>query len=242
MTSPPPFTTRPLPPALCTGILDVHHADGHVDVDAMTAGGIVALIHKATQGRDWSDPAFVETVRRAAAHGMLVGAYHFGSNSSDGATQAEWHLSVVARLGDELARSCVLALDLEHNPDTRNGDMSTTNAAMFVDHVRTRTGRWPLLYAGASDLRARIAKADGGTKARLGACPLWLAQYGEPPRPDSIPSVWPSWSLWQYSDVGYGPRDRVTYPRDTPGVRVADRSVFRGTEQELRAWWSTCGR
>ena len=214
---------------LCTGILDVHHADGAVDAAAMKAGGITALIHKATQGKDWRDPAFVATVTRARDAGLLVGAYHFASGSSGGAQQADYFLSVA---GPDV----LLALDWESNPNATSGDMTPDNARRFVERVREVTGRWPLFYSGASRLRSLNLHAGDV----LGNCPLWIAQYGEAPK--AVPAAWPAWSLWQYSDVGYGPADRRMYPRDTPGVRVADRSCFRGTAAELAAWWQTCGR
>jgi hypothetical protein len=56
-----------------------------------------------------------------------------------------------------------------------------------------------------------------------------------------VPAPWHEWSLFQYSDWGAGPSNRTLYPRDTPGFGRVDRSCFRGTADELRAWWATVG-
>ena len=49
-------------PVLCTGIVDMHHSDGAYDLAVSRAGGIVAMIHKATEGLDWRDPKFIAAI------------------------------------------------------------------------------------------------------------------------------------------------------------------------------------
>lgn len=221
-------------------ILDLHHNDGRYD---LRVSGMVALIHKATEGKDWRDPRFAAALTEARNCGMLVGAYHFGSASSTGAVQADFFLGEVRPQGEDVLR----VLDLENNPGS-SGTMTTAQAADFVARVHEVTGRWPVLYAGAYDLRGRWKVSTPEQRATLARCPLWLAQYGEPPTPRSYPSGpdgWPSgWSLWQYTNGTAGPSDQRTYPRTVPGFRdpTQDRSVFRGTVDELRAWWASAGR
>lgn len=236
-----PSTTRPATP-LVTGIVDVHHSDPDGDYPrAMREGGLVALLHKLTQGKDWTDKEFAAAMARAKTAGLLRGAYHFGSNSSSGAQQAEFFVATLRRLVPE-PDDVLCALDFEHNPDPRGGDMTVENARAFVVRVSELTGRWPLFYTGASRLHGlRLAAGDV-----LGNCPLWLAQYGEPPR--TVPPCWhpapdggPGYSLWQYTDYADGPRDQAKYPRAMPGFGKVDRSVFRGTVDELRTWWRTAG-
>lgn len=228
-------------PPLTTGIVDLHHHDGLPDFDAFKRGGGVALIHKATEGKDWRDPAFARAMDACKAAGVARGAYHFGSASAPGATQADFFLSVVAAYPDAL-----LVLDLENNPNEKAGTMATSEAAAFVRRVREVTGRWPVLYVGASDLRGRVSRAPLDVRQMLANCPLWLAQHGEPPTAKGVPSLWPGagWSLWQYtSSLDNGPRDQRTYPRGVPGFARAsqDRNCFRGTADELRVWWKTAG-
>jgi lysozyme len=222
---------------LCTGIIDIHHGEPH-DFLKARAGGVVAVILKATQGKDWHDPEFQRSLIDAQAADLLAGAYHFGSGSSPGAQQADLCLAAVH---PDVHPDVRIALDLEHNPDLASGDMTTEQAAAFCQRVHDVTGRWPILYAGLDNLRNRMAVASLPVRAIFACCALWLAAYGPDPMTVKVPAPWHEWSLFQYSDWGAGPSNRTLYPRDTPGFGRVDRSCFRGTADELRAWWATVG-
>lgn len=234
---------------LTTGIVDLHHADHTYDLEAAKRGGLVAVIHKCTEGSDWYDPAFPVVMSRLRAVQLLRGAYHFARNSSSGENQARFFVESVRELAEDTS-DVLLALDLEgqlddprtpvnEGPDT----MTTESAAAFVVEVHHITGRWPLLYAGLSKLRTRMRRCDTSTRDALEHCPLWLAAYGPDPLKLAPPAPWASWSLQQYTNGKAGPRDRATFPRQTPGFERLgqDRSVFRGSAEELRAWWQTTG-
>lgn len=197
------------------------------------AAGIAGVICKATQGQDWRDGTFARIVTAARGAGLVVGAYHFASGSSDGAQQADHFLSTVAPLFT--GGSIVLALDWEGNPDRTNGDMTPENARRFVQRIHDRTGVWPLLYSGTSYLGSHLGRAPCPI---LGQCPLWAAQYGEEPGDSRVQDSWHDWTLWQYTNGGSGPRDQRRYPRKTPGIGGCDRSVFDGDETALCAWWT----
>lgn len=224
-----------------TGIVDMHHADGSYDLDEVKAGGVAALWHKATEGVTYKDRGFWTAMDRAGKAGLLRGAYHFASGTSDAVAQADEFIAVVNALVQP-TDDVLLALDLEGGLDEPE-TMTTANAARFVERVRAVTGRWPVLYAGASKTRERFRR-DPEALMRLRHCPLWLAQYGEMPTPGGIPDVWPDWTLWQYTNGKEGPHDRIAFPRKTPGFtrEAQDRSAWRGTADELRAWWLSCGR
>lgn len=224
-------------PVLCTGIVDVHHADGRYDLAAARAGGIVALIHKATEGKDFRDKGFVSAMDAAKVAGLCRGAYHFGSNSTDGATQADFFLGVV---GD---RAELLVLDFETNPGSA-GTMTLANALAFVGRIHARTGRWPVFYGYLSMLRSECARATPEQRAVLARCPLWLAVYGSNPLTVRVPKAWKSYFMLQYTNGSDGPADQITFPRKTPGFARAgqDRSVFRGSAEELLVAWKLAGR
>jgi lysozyme len=230
-------------PAITTGIVDIHHHDRGYDLEAAKRAGLVALIHKATEGVTFKDPRFLDAIKEARDASLLIGAYHFASGTSDAVAQADEFLERVTRaLGTVAVDECLLALDLEGDLDDPK-TMKTHEAARFVERVHEVTGRWPVLYAGASKTRER-ARRSYDDLARLGKCPLWLAQYGSMPRPERIPNVWPDWTLWQYTNGSDGPSDRVKFPRTIEGFErpAQDRSVFRGDVEQLRAWWMTAGR
>lgn len=224
-----------------TGIVDIHHDDGSYDLDEVVAGGVTALWHKATEGVTFHDPKFVRAMDGARAAGLLRGAYHFARGTSDAVAQADEFLATVQKI--TAPEEVLLALDLEGSLDDPK-TMTTSNAAAFVLRVREVTGRWPVLYAGLSKLRARMRDADESTRDALGHCPLWLAAYNCDPASLTPPSPWSAWSLQQYTNGAEGPKDEACYPRETKGFhRLAqDRSAFRGTPDELRVWWTSAGR
>ena len=225
-------------PVWTTGIVDLHHHDALNDLDAAVRDGLVALIHKVTEGKDWTDPRAKARLTAARARGVLCGAYHFASASTNGATQAAFFLRTVASIGLD---GMLLALDLEHNPGSA-GTMSTAEAVAFCEAVHAATGRWPLFYAGLSDLRNRVATANAMQRATLSRCPLWLAAYGPDPAKITPPNVWPAYALHQYTNGGDGPHDATAWPKRVEGIGGCDRSAFRGSVDELRAWWGSAGR
>lgn len=228
---------------MITGICDVAHMDGAWEFDVAARAGVVAVIHKATEGRTVKDSVFAHAMRCAPMVGMLRGAYHFGRPHDVPGQVEEFLETVHAAVGD--AQDVLLALDLEGSLD-KPSTMSTSEAAEFVTLLRARTGRWPLLYAGASKLRQRmrVRVASPGVRGALASCPLWLAAYGPDPATYDAPEPWAAWSLLQYTDgrPDVGPDDEAAYPRTTPGFHLCDRSAWRGTVGELRAWWLSAGR
>ena len=173
-TTPAPQT----PAGSC--VIDISHHNGKaLDFAGARSGGIVGVIHKASQGSGWRDPMFVANRARAREAGLLWGAYHFGT-ASDGRKQAANFLDAV---GDP--RDVLMALDLEPNP--AGGSMDLVGAHAFVVHVFERTGRFPGLYSGHMIKELLGARED----PILANCWLWLAQYGPkavvPPKSSSLP-------------------------------------------------------
>jgi len=214
----PPLTSPQSSPESRPVIIDLSHNNGSVDLTHVSANGVVAVIHKATQGNLFRDPAYLSTRTLAAAAGLLWGAYHFGTGD-DGEAQAKHFLATAAP-----DPQTILALDIEAN---RQGEsISLEQAKAFVQFVHQQTGRWPGVYGGY------YLKQLLGTKRDpiLSNCWLWLAQYDDKP---TIQSSWTAWNLWQYTDGSFGiPTDPL------PGVGVCDRSFFNGTPDQLTTRWS----
>lgn len=189
-------------------IIDLSHFNVHPDFDLARGDGVLAVIHKATQGISFVDPAYDS--HRSAACDLPWGAYHFG-DGTDGAAQADFFLR-------KTGGARLLALDFEQNP---NGvSMTLDQARAFVTRVEQVTGRWPGLYGG--DYLKRLL---GGAKDPvLGNCWLWLAQYGAEA---ILPANWASWTLWQY-----------TSSATVAGIGRCDRSRFNGTVAELTEFFT----
>ena len=208
----------PLPPL--NVVMDLSHHNS--DPDFSTAkhdGGILGVIHKATQGLTYTDPTYADHRTSAVAADLLWGAYHFGTGS-DGVHQAEHFLEIVQPSTDTL-----LVLDFEANP--QGPSMTLEEARAFVTHVCEITGRWPGLYSGHY-IKELLGTA---TDPILANCWLWLSQYG----PTAVvPVNWPTWTLWQYTDGGLGPQPHVV-----PGIERCDRDKFNGSITALHKLWGS---
>jgi lysozyme len=76
-------------------VIDLSHHNQNLDVaNIRSGGGILGIIHKATQGLAYTDQTHLPHKTSALANGSLWGTYHF-STGSDGVQQAERFLDVV---------------------------------------------------------------------------------------------------------------------------------------------------
>lgn len=202
-------------------VIDISHHQRDVDLAAAKAGGIAGAIHKATQGTSFVDPLYATHRQKAAAAGLMWGAYCFGTGT-DGVLQADFFLETV-----QPGPQTLIALDFEENP--HGASMTLEEARAFVSHVQAKLGRWPVFYGGYYLKQLLGSNGDPVLKN----CPLWLAQYG--PRP-IVPHNWPTWTLWQYTDGAHGPQ-----PHEVPGIGLCDRDIFNGSLQDLQNLWNSVG-
>src|ERR1044071_8615707 len=147
-------------------VVDISHHNGNVDLQAAKNDGIIGVIHKATQGQTGVDAMYQTNRAKAAAAGLLWGAYHFGTGG-DGAAQAQHFLDVVGTFDETL-----LVLDFEPNPGGTS--MSLADARAFVTEVNQATGRFPGFYSG-SYIKELLGS---GKDPVLAQCWFWLSEYG----------------------------------------------------------------
>ena len=198
-------------------IIDIHHANAF-DAALAKEGGIIAVIHKATEGAGWQDAKYQPRRQAAKAAGLLWGCYHYASGAAV-PDQVENLLRHAQPTDDEL-----IALDWESSTD--GPDMTLAQVREFARTVFDELGRWPCLYGGRL-LREAVGHQPD---ALLTNCPLWYPRYAT--APIGIPTaIWPTYTLWQFTD------GNVPVPTPTPGTSGADRNRYQGTEAELRAAW-----
>jgi lysozyme len=193
-------------------VIDLSHYNAVTSFTEIKSAGIVGIIHKATQATNWSDPTYAQRKQQAIAAGLWWGAYHFGTNA-DGAAQAQYFLSKVNPGPNDL-----LALDFEENPQSQ---MNIAQAEQFVTEVFNQTGRYPGFYSDA--LAGNLLGSN--KSAVLANCWFWRAQYGA--SAPIVPSTWPTWTMWQYTQSG--PVSGISVP--------CDRDTFNGTMDELSKLW-----
>ena len=202
-------------------VIDLSHNNRKADFAAIKTAGILAVIHKATQGARFVDTQYAIRRKQAAAHGLLWGAYHFGTGSADGITQAKHFLDIAKPDANTL-----VTLDFEEN-SVGQSSMTLEQARQFVNFIHDTLKRFPVLYGG-SFLKRKLGKKPDPVLAN---CALWYAQYlrNTPPR---IPPNWSTWTMWQYTDGKAGDE-----PHTVPGLGACDRDRFNGNVDALRALW-----
>lgn len=200
-------------------VIDISHHNGNVDLVQAAADGIAGIIHKATQGTGFTDPAYVTNQQKAADAGLMWGAYHFATGS-DAVAQADHFLDVV-----EPDDQTLIVLDFEAN--TQGDSMTLDGARAFVNRINDQVGRFPGLYGGAY-LKQLLGKNQDPVLAQ---CWLWLSQYGPTP---VVPANWQRFTMWQYTDGKVGPE-----PHTVKGVGPCDRDQFNGDMDGLKALWGS---
>ncbi len=210
---------------MLNAVIDLSHHNQISSFQQIKDAGILAVIHKATQGLTYTDPTFSRHREAALEAGLKFGAYHFGIGG-DAVAQAEHFLSVAGSDG-------LLVLDFEDN--TQGQSMTLAEAEAFVSHIYACTGRYPGLYSGHTLKEALVAaNISQPSQTVLSNCWLWLARYGAAP---VVPPPWSQWTLWQYTDGNVGDQ-----PHTVDGVGPCDREQFNGSAEELATFWAAqCG-
>ncbi|XP_014279539.1 lysozyme M1 [Halyomorpha halys] len=199
---------------ISNAVVDLSHWN-IVDFTKIKADGIVAVVHKATQGVSGVDRTYASRRIQAEKEGLLWGAYHFGTKGNP-VKQADHFLQTV---GD--TKGVLLMLDVEEN---KGAEMSPSEAEEFVKRIKEKTGRYPMLYGTRYFLRPYNLE-------NLKRCSLWVAHYTGISDP-KIPIHWSSWTLWQYTDGKLGGS-----PKTVNGVGPVDRNRYNGSLQELKNKW-----
>ena len=232
-----------------------HPNDAPIDFEKAHAAGLRFVIIKASDTRDDADALSLKYVimdRSAAqAAGLYTGFYHYAVLPDvktdeqvivDAQTQAQKALWRLGALGGYNERDLPYALDLENNCVALSGKTCTRYlpkaqitlwAKTFLQIIKEKTGRTPILYSYPSFLEGAMVRDD-----ELRQYPLWLAQYAiDPADPIAQPGLkeggcyvhsWTTsncssqWIIWQYTSCGIAPKYGV------PGSRL-DLNVFRGS-------------
>jgi GH25 family lysozyme M1 (1,4-beta-N-acetylmuramidase)/peptidoglycan hydrolase-like protein with peptidoglycan-binding domain len=167
-----------------------------------TSGAAFAFI-KATESTTYTNPYFAQDFAALAQQGLLRGAYHFArpaaanvkdvrSSVTPSATaQADQFAAAVGPLNHKGDLPPVLDLETSGGLDVAH---LVAWAHVFLDEVRRKTGRTPMIYTGVYFWTTAM-----GNSKEFTAYPLWVASYADtPPRP--LPGGWPSYTFWQYTD------------------------------------------
>lgn len=194
-------------------VVDLSHHNTVTSFDAIRAAGIVGVIHKATEGKTYSDEEFWDRRQAAEDAGLEWASYHFLKHG-DVDLQMENFLQKVEPVAGER-----LVIDFEDDECTLD-DLREAVAILLAYEPSVEV----TVYSGHL-----IKELLGDERDELLArTSLWLAEYTDDAEPSGWPqATWPVWSLWQYTQEGA-----------LPGIQGAcDLNYFNGPVDACYAWF-----
>jgi lysozyme len=192
---------------------DVSYYNGEVDWAKVKAEGNAFAIARVSDGVNTVDSQFAANWAGMKAEGMVRGVYQYFRASQDPVAQADLLVSKVGAFGPGDLSPVV---DVE-DYDGKSGATVVKNLRTWIDRVKAKTGRDPIIYtsSGFWDALANTSQFAANT--------LWVANYTT--LCPSMPTTWKKWAIWQYSDSG-----------TSKGMGGAvDLNYFNGTMTDLLA-------
>lgn len=192
-----------------------------------TDARVVAVIHRGTIGLR-KDTLYTARRGEAKSRGYKWGSYHLGK-PGDPIAQADFYLATIAPTDDE-----VIALDIESLDADR--DMNLANARRFLQRIREKTGRYPMLYANQAvvkEISLRFRHDEVFSKAAL-----WYARF-KAQVTDFPTGTWDTYTLWQFSsEINCAAAHPENCLYRVPGTKTdMDINVYRGSIADLRSKW-----
>lgn len=191
-------------------VVDISHHNATPDWQKLKAGGTLGVILKATEGASYVDPTFQRRWAAAKDNGLLRSAYHFlrPGNMDE---QMSRFIDVVNPSASE--RLCI---DYE-DPEVPFSDLERAAKYLLDAGIQTT------VYG--SNILVNACK--GKTSAILSNTSLWQARYSS--NEPMVPSIWPTWSLWQFTE-----KAKVS------GINGAiDGNHWNGHPANLPAWFDS---
>lgn len=195
--------------------IDISHWQGFPDFAKVKAAGVIAMIHKATEGTGYVDPNRAKNCANATKAGIACCTYHWLSPGVSATAQMQFYLDTVDPVAGERVvidyeeAGCTLD-DLHEAVDTLRADPRDLQITVYSGHLlKEQLGNnYDAVLANNTD--------------------LWLAQYtsSTPTWPEA---TYPAWALWQYSESG-----------TIDGIKgsLVDLNRFNDTDAALLAWIS----
>ena len=198
---------------LCYGI-DVSHHQGRINWNQVAASSqangypIRFVIMKATESSTFTDPEYLDNIRKARAAGFVCGVYHFYDPGVSPDKQAEHYINTVKLQKGDLAP----VVDVERTGRS-SADLQRDLLA-FIKALETHYGAKPIIYASAKFRKRHLSNQA------FDSYPFWVAHYYVVRPETSKP-----WMIWQFTDHS-----------SVYGIGgYTDFNVFRGTEADFNS-------
>lgn len=193
--------------------IDISHHQDFPNFEQVRAAGVIAMIHKCTEGSSYVDPNRGKNCKNAIDAGIAVATYHWLSPGSSPTKQMQFYLDNLQPVDGER-----VVIDYEEDGCTLN-DLHEAVEALLADprnlHVTIYSGHLLKEQLNGSYDQLLSENTD-----------LWLAQYTSG-TPSWSKGTYPEWTLWQYSESG-----------SINGISgsLVDLNRFAGSDEELLDW------
>ena len=198
-------------------VVDISHHNPTPNWDQLKAGGVVGVIHKATEGGSFVDSQLFKRAKPAMDAGLKWATYHFMRPGSTFA-QMDHYLSTIDPVPGE-------RVVLDHEDAGVHLDQLCDAVANLLE---MRPDLQVSIYSGHL-IKEQLGSARNAYLAEHTS--LWIAQYTSASAPSWPTATWPQWTLWQYTDKA--PVDGISKP--------VDGNRFNGSIEQCLAWFGPAG-
>lgn len=191
-----------------------------VDFKKMKAAGAQFVFCRASFGA-YKDTDFDDYWRDAKAAGIPRGAYTFPLATLPMETQIKKFLEIIKDDPGEIPP----VLDIEKYQGSVPGIAAIKQAIRMLEDALAVT---PIIYTGFYVWRDDV---KGAQDYYFKNYPLWIANYSSSP---IIPKPWDTWTFWQYTDKGDGPKfgtESLNVDMDYFAGDLAEFNKFIGKEE-----------
>lgn len=165
--------------------IDISHHNPEPDWDILKANGTLGVIFKATEGQTYVDDTLFQRASRAKAAGLAFSTYHFLRPGSPEA-QMDHYLGTIDPVEGE-------RIVLDHE----DAGFGLKDLEKCVTYLRAERPDLQITIYSGHLIKDQLA-GKSSTILRDNTS-LWIAQYNNS-GPSWPTTVWPAWSLWQYTD------------------------------------------
>lgn len=192
--------------------VDVSHYQGEIDWQILSQEGIQFAYIKATEGSGHVDVKFEQNWQAAKRTELLIGAYHFFSFDSPGATQAENFKDTV----DSIPNMLPPVVDVEYYADKK---VNPPDAAAVRQELQIMLNELQLHYGLTPVIYSTEEVWETYLQGYFDEYPLWIRNVFTTPKIDR------NWAFWQYTN-------RARLKGYSGQEQYIDVNVFHGTQSD----------
>lgn len=195
--------------------VDVSSYQGEIDWHTLSSQNISFAFIKATEGSSFADPCFEYNFSEAQKCEIAVGAYHFFSYDSPGATQAENFIKTVNPFEGMLPPVIDLEFYGDKKKDPPNREYVSSELKDMLTALEDYYGLKPIIYA--TELSYKLYLSE-----EYAEYDIWIRNVLTSP----TLSDGRQWTFWQYAD-------RETLDGYNGKEKHIDMNVFNGSCEEF---------